>query len=266
VEKFIRGNEQEEEKHMIDSGTATLKEIVTDDFRAAAIFERYSLDFCCRGGRTVEDACIEKEVDKTSVLLELHQILQRDEPTADSFSGIPLSQLTGHIVATHHAYVRKMVPVLLTHTQKVAGVHGANHPEVVVIAKVFEVVAAELLEHMAKEEQALFPYIDMLIGASERNEKCARPPFGTVLNPIRMMEAEHRAAGDRLYEIRSLSSNYTPPSDACTTYKVTYQELRDFEMDLHQHVHLENNILFLKAVVLEAKHLAAAGPEVLQSS
>lgn len=250
---------------MIDLSTGTLKEVVTDDFRAAAIFERYSLDFCCRGGRTVEDARIEKAVNKTSVLSELHQILQRDEPAADSFSGIPLSQLTGHIVATHHSYVRKMVPVLLTHTQKVAAVHGANHPEVVRIARLFEVVAAELLAHMAKEEQILFPYINSLFGASERYEQCARPPFGTVLNPIRMMEAEHRAAGDRLYEIRSLSSIYTPPADACTTYKVTYQELQDFEMDLHQHVHLENNILFPKAVALESKQLAA-GPEVSRSS
>jgi regulator of cell morphogenesis and NO signaling len=158
-----------------------------------------------------------------------------------------------------------MVPVLLTHTAKVATVHGGNHQEAVRIARLFEVVAAELLAHMVKEEQCLFPYIDMLFGVSERNGECARPPFGTVLNPIRMMEAEHRAAGDRLYEIRSLSSNYTPPADACTTYKITYQELQDFEMDLHQHVHLENNILFPKAVALEAKHFVA-GLEVSQSS
>jgi regulator of cell morphogenesis and NO signaling len=251
---------------MTDLSRATLKEIVTDDFRAAAIFERYSLDFCCRGGRTVENACVDKSVDKTSVISELQQLLLRQKPTAESFSGLSLSALIGHIVATHHAYVRKMVPVLLAHTQKVASVHGANHPEVVKIAGVFEGVANDLLAHMAKEEQVLFPYIDMLEVASERNEQHERPPFGTVRNPIRMMEAEHRAAGDELYEIRTLSSNYTPPADACTTYKVTYQELQDFEVDLHQHVHLENNILFPKAVSMEATHLAAAGPVVLHSS
>ncbi len=250
---------------MTDLSKATLKEIVTDDFRAAAVFEKYSLDFCCRGGRTVENACIEKAVDKTSVLSELQQLLWRDKPAPDSFGGLSLSALISHIVATHHAHVKKMVPVLLTHTQKVAAVHGANHPEVVGIARVFEAIAAELQEHMAKEEEVLFPYIDMLEAASERNEQCARPAFGTVRNPIRMMEVEHRAAGDQLYEIRSLSSNYTPPADACTTYKVTYQELQEFEMDLHQHVHLENSILFPKAVALEAKHLAV-GLEVSQSS
>jgi regulator of cell morphogenesis and NO signaling len=265
VGEFIRGIELKEEEHMTDLSTATLKQIVTDDFRAAAVFERYSLDFCCRGGRTVENACIEKAVDKTSVLSELQQLLRRDSSARDSLSGLSLSALIGHIVETHHAYVRKMVPVLLTHTQKVATVHGANHPEVVGIARVFERVAVELQEHMAKEEQVLFPYIDMLVGASERNEQCARPPFGTVQNPVRMMEAEHRAAGDQLYEIRSLSSHYTPPADACTTYKVTYQELQDFEMDLHQHVHLENNILFPKAVAMEATHFSA-GLEVSQSS
>lgn len=250
---------------MTDLSKATLKEIVTDDFRAAAVFEKYSLDFCCRGGRTVEEACIEKAVDKTSVLSELQQRLLCDKPALDSFGGLSLSALISHIVATHHAYVRKMVPVLLTHTAKVATVHGANHQEAVRIARLFDVVAAELQEHMAKEEQVLFPYIDMLVRASERHEECPRPPFGTIQNPVRMMEAEHRAAGDGLYEIRSLSSNYAPPADACTTYKVTYQELQEFEMDLHQHVHLENNILFPKAVALEAKHLAA-GLEVPHSS
>jgi regulator of cell morphogenesis and NO signaling len=247
---------------MTDFSTATLKEIVTDDFRAAAIFERYSLDFCCRGGRTVEHACIEKAVDKTPVLSELQQLLRHDTPGADSFGGLPLSVLTGHIIATHHAYVRKMVPVLLAHTAKVATVHGANHQELIRIARLFEMVAAELLTHMTKEEQVLFPFIDMLAGAFERNEQYARPPFGTLLNPVRMMEAEHRAAGDRLYEIRSLSGNYAPPADACTTYRVTYQELQEFETDLHRHVHLENNILFPKAIALEAKHLAAAGARV----
>jgi len=248
---------------MTDLHNATLKEIVTEDFRAAAVFERYSLDFCCRGGRTVENACIEKAIDKATVLSELKQSLLRDSSAPRSVSGLPLSELIGHIVSTHHAYVRNMVPVLLAHTQKVAAVHGANHPEVIAIARVFKAVASELQDHMAKEEGVLFPYIDMLAGASERNEKCAPPPFGTIRNPVRMMEAEHAAAGESLYEIRRLSSNYAPPADACTTYRAMYGELRDFEMDLHQHVHLENNILFPGAVALEAKQLSA-GPGVSQ--
>jgi regulator of cell morphogenesis and NO signaling len=234
-----------------DISTSTLKEIVTDDFRVAAIFEKYSLDFCCRGGKTIEEACVDKAVNKDSVLLEVTKLQRRDEPLADSFSNLSLTALIRHITTTHHSFVRKMVPILLTHTRKVAAVHGANHPEVVEIAAGFERVATDLQSHMMKEERVLFPYIDTLVDASNGTESVRRPPFGNAKNPISMMEAEHQAAGDELYEIRRLSSNYTPPGDACTTFKVTYQELQEFERDLHQHVHLENNILFPKAIALE---------------
>jgi regulator of cell morphogenesis and NO signaling len=247
---------------MVDISTATLKEMVTDDFRVAAIFEKYSLDFCCRGGKTIEQACMDKAVNKDGVLSEVYELLQRDELPGDSFGVLSMSELTRHIITTHHSFVRKMVPILLTHTRKVATVHGVNHPEVVEIAAGFERVATDLQNHMMKEERVLFPYIEMLVNASNGTGSVQRPPFGTVRNPIRMMEAEHQAAGDELYEIRKLSSSYTPPADACTTFKVTYQELQEFERDLHQHVHLENNILFPKAISLEEELFLSSGHEV----
>ena len=250
---------------MADISTATLKQIVTDDFRTAAVFEKYSLDFCCRGGHTIEQACIEKNISKDSVLTDVYDILRREESSDRSFGSLPMTDLIHHIVTNHHAYVKKMVPILLAHTQKVASVHGANHPEVVQIASGFDRVASELQHHMMKEERVLFPYIETLVAASDSKEPVQPPPFGTARNPIRMMEAEHQAAGDELYEIRRLSSNYTPPADACTTYRVTYQELQEFERDLHQHVHLENNILFPKAIELEEKLFSTPAREVSKS-
>jgi regulator of cell morphogenesis and NO signaling len=164
--------------------------------------------------------------------------------------------LIDFIVNNHHSYVTKMIPVLYAHTQKVASVHGARHPEVIQIAAHFEAVAHEFQQHMQKEEHALFPFIKALARSKEAGQKATPPPFGSVQNPIRMMEAEHQTAGDEMRTIRELSSGYTPPEDACTTYRITYQELRDFEMDLHQHVHLENNILFPKAILLESELLS----------
>ena len=158
-----------------------------------------------------------------------------------------------YIVGNHHAFVRQAMPVLLTHTKKVAGVHGDRHPELPEVARLFNEVAGEMTSHMAKEEQILFPYIVALEEASRSAGRGPSAPFGTVRNPIRMMEAEHESAGDAMARIRSLTSDYAIPDGACTTYRVSLQELEAFERDLHEHVHLENNILFPKAARLEAE-------------
>ncbi|MEW6511226.1 MAG: iron-sulfur cluster repair di-iron protein [Bacteroidota bacterium] len=243
---------------MADIITATLKELVIDDFRMAAVFERHSLDFCCRGGKTVEEACREKDVDPQQVFADLNGLAGPGAGANEQYASLSAAELIQLIVEKHHAYVRTMVPVLLAHSRKVATVHGANHPEVIEIAEKFEEVAADLQQHMMKEEHILFPYIFSIGNALDRGERAVPPPFGTARNPIRMMEAEHQAAGDELYAIRALSSNYAPPPDACTTYRITYQELQDFEQDLHRHVHLENNILFPMALALEEKLFTAA--------
>jgi regulator of cell morphogenesis and NO signaling len=229
----------------------TIKEIVTQNFQTAKIFEKYSLDFCCRGGKTINEACAEKGISAEMVFTELAQLGGSIDVQKNEFSDMELDVLIDHIVKKHHAYVTQMIPINFTHTQKVKNVHGANHPEVIKIADHFETVAGDLLQHMRKEEQMLFPYILSLLTAKKTGQRLSFPPFGSVKNPIQMMEQEHQAAGDEMYEIRSLSNGYTPPDDACTTFKVSYQELKDFENDLHQHVHLENNILFPKAVQLE---------------
>lgn len=236
---------------MTDLSASSIGEIVTGDFRTAAIFEKYSLDFCCRGGKTIEQACSEKSLDPDRVLADLQSLATRQTRPGPDPGAMPADQLVGYIVETHHAYVRSALPAILAHTQKVASVHGEHHPEVIEIARRFATVAEELQKHMQKEERILFPYVKQLSLAAETGARIPRPPFQSALNPIRMMEAEHQFAGDEMYGIRSLSSGYVPPGDACTTYRVSYQELEQFELDLHRHVHLENNILFPRAIALE---------------
>lgn len=241
---------------MTELRTITLKSIVTENFQTAAVFEKYSLDFCCRGGKTIDEACKEKGIDPAIVLTDLLAIKRVDAAFAAPFAEWEPELLCDYIVNNHHMYVARMIPVLYTHTKKIAAVHGANHPELLTIAEHFETVAIELQQHMKKEEQLLFPFIKTLAAAKKQNGSSVQAPFGSVQNPIRMMEAEHQNAGDELYRIRELSSGYTVPEDGCTTYRITYQELQDFERDLHQHVHLENNILFPKAIALEQEMIS----------
>jgi regulator of cell morphogenesis and NO signaling len=230
----------------------TIKEIVTQNFQAAAVFEKHSLDFCCRGGKSIEEACREKGILSEVVYQELGQLNSTANAETSRFFLWPPEFLIDYIVTNHHTFVASMIPVILAHTQKVASVHGERHPEVVRIAEIFSGVAQDLTRHMQKEELMLFPYIKHIAVSSRSNSALRTPPFGTAQNPIQMMMQEHQKAGDEMYEIRSLSNSYTPPEDACTTYRVSYQELQEFERDLHQHVHLENNILFPLAVRLES--------------
>jgi regulator of cell morphogenesis and NO signaling len=235
---------------MLDSTTTTIRAIVADDFRAASVFERYGIDFCCGGNRLIADACRDLGVDESALEAELESVLSHAGSGLPRFNTWDLDLLTGYIVSNHHAYVRQAIGALRAHTRKVAEVHGERHPEVVEIAERFEGVAQEMTQHMVKEERMLFPYIEALVAAS-RGGPAPFAPFGEVANPIRMMEIEHQAAGDETAAIRRLSGSYTPPADACATFQVTYKELEAFEADLHQHVHLENNILFPKAIALE---------------
>jgi regulator of cell morphogenesis and NO signaling len=231
--------------------TRTIGQIVADNFRTAAVFQKHGIDFCCRGNRTIDEACAEKTIDPETVLNDLAAIDTSADDTTPRFASWEPDFLIDYIVNNHHRYVRQMLPVLRVHTRKVAAVHGERHPELLRIADAFESVAAELEMHMHKEEQILFPYIRTMVVAQRAGMTPPPPPFGSVRNPIAMMEMEHQSAGDEMELIRTLTGNYTPPEDACTTYRVTFQELHDFERDLHRHVHLENNILFPKALELE---------------
>ena len=243
---------------MEDMNVGTVKDVVIDDYRAAAIFEKYGIDFCCGGKKTLRSACDEKGVDPVLLIAELRSLKSNGAANDVRFAERDLDTLVDFIVSTHHLYVQSAVPILLAHTNKVAQVHRENHPELLKIAQVFQSVAEELLNHMTKEERILFPYIKRLAASAREGTSVAPPSFGTIQNPIRMMEAEHQSAGDAFSLIRAVTGGYKLPLDACTTYRVTFKELEEFEKDLHQHVHLENNILFPRAIELEKELVSAA--------
>ena len=227
----------------------TLAEIVIDNTRSAIVFEEYGLDFCCNGKRPLSEACKEKNVDVNDVVNSLAELDSDKE--SENANYWETDFLIDFIINNHHQYVRRMIPVISLHTDKVASVHGENHSETKQIADLFLAVRQELESHMMKEERILFPYIKQLYYAKKNNEQIAPPPFGTIQNPIKMMEAEHQSAGDAMHKIRELSNNFIVPADACNTYKALYSELKEFEEDLHKHIHLENNILFPRAIELE---------------
>ncbi len=234
----------------------TLAELVTEQTGAAVVFEKYRLDFCCKGKRTLEDACQSQGLDVDEVAAKLEVVFQKNSGTeGENFQNMSLDKLADYIMFKHHSYVREMVPVILAHTQKVADKHGPNNPNLVRIAELWQEVAGELTHHMFKEENILFPYVKRLVDAYRTGNEVLMPRQPFVSDPIRVMELEHDRAGEILKEISELSNYYTPPLIACTTYRLSFNELREFEEDLHRHIHLENNILFPKAIKLETELL-----------
>jgi regulator of cell morphogenesis and NO signaling len=229
--------------------TMTVGEIVAADFRAAAIFEQFGIDFCCGGRRDLGDACRTAAADPVDVVRALDALAPPAGGDVD-VARWRLDRLIDHIESTHHGYVRSSMPSIQRYLAKLTEVHGARHPELARVAACFDTVARGLGQHMLKEEQVLFPYIREL-ATTAVGGRHVPSPFGTVENPIRMMEREHRDAADELRFIRELTNGYVAPMDGCTTYRVCMAELERFERDLHRHVHLENNILFPKAVALE---------------
>jgi regulator of cell morphogenesis and NO signaling len=229
----------------------TIGEYVAKDFRTAALFSKYGIDFCCNGNRSIEEACQKKSVNPDDLLKEIESVLNTKGDSGIDFNSWPIDLLADYIEKTHHRYVSEKTPTLLQFLDKLSRVHGANHPELLQINELFKGCAGELAQHMKKEELILFPFIKKMVQATISDELIAQPHFGTVENPIAMMMHEHDAEGERFRKIAQLSNDYTPPADACNTYKVTFAMLQEFEQDLHKHIHLENNILFPKATKLE---------------
>lgn len=219
--------------------------IVAENFRTAKIFTDYGIDFCCKGGIKLSDACEKKGVDLEEISAVLEQIVkQKDESNYQNFG---MADLVDHIVGVHHKYVETTIPALKFYLDKITKVHGDNHPELLVIRDEFFNTADALTAHMKKEEFILFPYVKAMEAARIGNFPLSPAHFGDIENPIAMMEEEHETEGDRFRKIAELSNNYTPPADACQTYKVAFAMLQEFESDLHTHIHLENNILFPQA-------------------
>lgn len=238
---------------MTTSDTKTIGEMVAANYRTAPVFKKYGIDFCCKGGRTIEAACAAKSIDPSPLVAELEAVSGARESAQTDYTTWPLDRLADHIEERHHRYVEEAIQQLQPFLDKVVKVHGDHHPELIDIRERFNKAAGNLAQHMKKEELVLFPFIRKMVKAEAEGTELGRPHFGTVENPIAMMKDEHEAEGSRFETIRNLSHDYTPPVDACNTYRVTYALLNEFEDDLHLHIHLENNILFPKALEMEQK-------------
>ena len=233
---------------------ATVADWVKEYPPTSRVFEKFQIDYCCGGGNTLAQACADRQLDANDIVAKLTQVVADPQHASDeNWSATTLSELCDHIEQTHHAYLRDELPRLTDLVAKVVEAHAVNHPELPELQLVIAGLKAELEPHMFKEEQILFPAIRSM------EESASRPqfPFGSVANPIRMMEHEHDGAGSALARIRELTGDYQIPPDACNTFQVMMDGLKQLEADTHQHIHKENNILFPKAQQLEAARSTA---------
>jgi regulator of cell morphogenesis and NO signaling len=233
--------------------TTTLAELAATSLGAVRILENLGLDYCCGGKQSLDQACRTKGIDAGRVLDEIAGASQPAAGGAD-WRTAPLQELARHILRTHHEYLKLNLPAIGQRLQKVVSVHGAKDPDVLPrMLTVYAGLREELESHLHKEEAILFPFIEEYGRAEASGAPLPPVPFGSIANPIRMMEMEHTSAGGALAELRSLTRDYTLPEYACATVQALYAGLRDLESDLHVHIHLENNILFPRAVALERR-------------
>ena len=221
-----------------------LGEIVVDDFRTAEIFMNAGIDFCCGGKKTLQKACEEKALDLNSVEAQIDELKALPTLPSQNFNEWSLDFLSDYIVNTHHKYVLKTLPELVFYTQKISDVHGLHHPELVEVAKLFAQINTELLQHLKNEEEVLFPAIKEVLKSNSPQAKA------TIHSEIERMSEEHEFAGGAMDHINVITNGYALPEDACNSYGVAFKLLQQFEDDLHIHVHLENNILYPKALKL----------------
>lgn len=226
----------------------SLSRIALEHHEVISVLEKYSLDFCCRGKKTLSEACAEKNINLSNVLGEMQRATKSSKPILP-FTEMNAEQLISYILIHHHFYVKSTMPVIISHLEKLVTKHGDRYPAMERVLQLFTVVKDELEPHMQKEESILFPRIKEIAALSLQDKDINYPP-AYINAPIEVMETEHDNAGQLLFEIRHITNNYTAPEDACTTHRVCLEELKAFETDLHQHVHLENNILFPMATAI----------------
>ena len=240
------------------STTKTVRELAVEIPNATRVFEQFGIDYCCGGKRSLNEACTAANLPIAEVTKALSAAAKTSGSGDGHLQSGSLAELIDHIVKTHHKFTREESARLKKLLDKVCSVHGKNHPELQDIRETFFGLEQELMLHLMKEENVLFPYIVRTEEASFQNDQPLPAPFGTVQNPVRMMMQEHDGAGEALRHIRQASRDFTAPDDACISYQTLYQALAGFEADLHQHIHLENNILFPRAIEMEERTAAAA--------
>ncbi len=236
---------------MTDIGHKPIGELVAANYKTATVFKKHKIDFCCQGGRTIDEACQKKGVSRWELLRELEEVMKDDKTDTTDYQSWPLDLLADYIEKKHHRYVEQRSSEIKPFLAKICKVHGDRHPELLEINQLFTESIGELAQHMKKEELVLFPFIRKMVEAKQTKQALSVPHFGTVENPITTMMQEHDTEGERFRKIAELTKDYQPPDDACNTYRVSFALLKEFEEDLHLHIHLENNILFPKAKAME---------------
>lgn len=228
----------------------TIGDYVAEDYRTAAVFKKHQIDFCCNGNRDVSEAAAKKKIDPEVIFRELEAVKTQSN-TATDYAAWPLDLLADYVEKRHHRYIEEKTPVISGFLEKLCKVHGGHHPELFEINEIFKASTGDMAKHMKKEELILFPFIAKMVKTKLAGTELTPAHFGSVGNPVQMMMEDHNVEGECFRKIAELSSDYTMPSDGCNTYRVTFAMLKEYEEDLHLHIHLENNILFPKAIELE---------------
>ena len=223
-------------------------EIVKLDIRTAHVFKKHGIDFCCGGGISLDKVCERHEISLPKLISELEETTAEVNPEVPNYDEWSAAELCDYIEENHHSYVKESLPMLQAYAEKVASVHGHHHPELVEMLPKVNLLVSDLSHHLQKEEMVLFPWIRKFVEADGQ----VMPPFGKFDNPVRMMEEEHDLAGEIMHELRAMSNNYNLPEYACNTWRAYFHLLDEFEDDLHMHIHLENNVLHLKARAFDA--------------
>jgi len=228
----------------------TVGEIAAKDIRKAEVFKRYGIDFCCGGKKSLQQVCNEKGLNIEQVETELNNVTTLQSPSLD-FNRWDADFLADYIYNQHHKYFYREEPVITGLVEKVAEHHGQEHEELTELRKLYCQLIQELKTHFLKEERILFPFIKKLVEVSRYGDASIFSEQFSVTDPVHLMESDHKAAGELLLQMQQLTNNYTPPAEACNSYRFLFSKLKELDEDLHQHIHLENNLLFLKALALE---------------
>lgn len=236
-----------QKRQSINISNKTIGEIVANDYRTVKVFEKYGIDFCCGGKVALAAACKAKGLDLARITGELDAVKSKPVERSQNYASWELPFLTDYIINVHHAYFKENTGQIVTYAHKIVAVHGAHHPELLEIATLFDKVAVDMTAHLRKEEEVFFPAIKRADANRKAGVAVESKDIQTIRTSLKKFRHEHEEIGDAIHTIRHLAKDYAIPDDVCNTFVITYRKLKEFEDDLHKHVHLENNILFLKA-------------------
>ena len=235
----------------MDTSDRTIGGIVAADYRTAKVFENYGIDFCCGGNGALAATCAERGLDLATITRELDAVKSAPVERGQDYALWELPFLADYIINAHHTYLKENTGQIAVYAHKIAGVHGVHHPEVIEIATIFDKIAVDMAAHLREEEEVFFPAIKRAYATRKAGAAPEAKDIETIQTSLKKLSHEHEGIGDAVHTIRHLAKDYAIPGDVCNTFVVTYQKLKEFEDDLHKHVHLENNILFLKAAQLQ---------------